>query len=76
MNRTSNIDFSNLKNMTDSLKKNLKEKYNDLEKITKDAQSTIISSGGGASSGGTGELDGAAALFFNQGTSSYKWPNS
>ena len=69
MNVATNIDYSNLKSITKTLKSNLRQKYNTLEKIASDVDraSTQVT-GGGAASGGLGDLGDLMEIFFNQNT--------
>ena len=61
--------YSNLKSITKTLKSNLRQKYNTLEKIASDVDraSTQVT-GGGAASGGLGDLGDLMEIFFNQNT--------
>ena len=65
----SNIDYSNLKNITKELKKNLAEKYSTLERIASEVNNAAITqSGGGPSNTGLGEMGDLLDIFFSQNT--------
>ena len=68
-NKSANIDYSNIRQITQQLKKNLKDKYNSLEKLTSEASATNISAGsGGAGGDPLGDMGDLIDIFFNQGT--------
>ena len=64
-----NVDYSNIRQITQQLKQNLKEKYDSLEKITSEATTSAISDGGGGGGGDPlGDMGDLLDIFFNQGT--------
>ena len=66
----STLDYSNIRNITSSLKKNLSAKYKDLGKIKEEAGTAIVSSSGSGAGAAAADIPHVDELdqLFNQGT--------
>ena len=65
--KSSNIDYGNIRAITDKMKLNLKEKYKTLDKLASEIDKSATTSSGGSKSSGLGDMADVLDIFFNQG---------